>query len=100
MKLQLESPPTTSLLCLAELVLTLNNFSSNSSHFLQVRGAAMGTHMGPSYACLFMGYVELSLFQSYSGLHAQLFVRYINDIIGAASLSCPEWENFINFTSN
>eukprot|EP00061_Rhincodon_typus_P005382 g24818.t1 len=29
------SPPTTILLCLAELVLTLKNFSFNSSHFLQ-----------------------------------------------------------------
>eukprot|EP00061_Rhincodon_typus_P002169 g16803.t1 len=56
--------------------------------------------MGPSFACLFMGYVEHSLFQSYAGPHPQLFLRYIDDIIGAASLSCPESENFINFASN
>eukprot|EP00061_Rhincodon_typus_P005390 g24840.t1 len=48
------SPSTTTLHCLDELVLAINNFSFNSSHFLQVRGVAMGTCMGPSYAFLFM----------------------------------------------
>eukprot|EP00061_Rhincodon_typus_P003643 g20603.t1 len=47
------SPPTTTLLHMAELVLTLNNFSFNSSHFHQVRRVAMGTRMGPSYAGFF-----------------------------------------------
>eukprot|EP00061_Rhincodon_typus_P000303 g11240.t1 len=51
-------PSTDTLIRLAELVLTLNNFSSNSSRFLQTRRVAMGTRMGPSYACLFVGYVE------------------------------------------
>eukprot|EP00061_Rhincodon_typus_P012147 g37699.t1 len=49
------SPPTTNLLCLVNLILTLNNFSFKSSHFLQVRGVAMGTCTDPSYACLFVG---------------------------------------------
>eukprot|EP00061_Rhincodon_typus_P005932 g26046.t1 len=53
-------PATTTLLCLAKLVLTLNNISFNSSHFLQT----MDTRMGPSYACLFVEYVEHSLFHS------------------------------------
>eukprot|EP00061_Rhincodon_typus_P008043 g30299.t1 len=48
------SPPTTTLLRLAELILTFNNFTFNSSYFLQVRGVAMGTCMDPSYACFFM----------------------------------------------
>eukprot|EP00061_Rhincodon_typus_P013130 g39311.t1 len=52
------SPSTTILLRLAELVLTLNNFSFNSPHFLQVKGVAMGTGVGPRYACLFVGYIE------------------------------------------
>eukprot|EP00061_Rhincodon_typus_P006068 g26308.t1 len=94
------SPPTSTLLRLAELILTLNNFSFNSSHLLQVKGLAKDTPMGPSYACLFMGYMEYSLFQSYSGPHPQLFLQYIDDIIGAASRSCLELEKFINFTSN
>eukprot|EP00061_Rhincodon_typus_P001700 g15502.t1 len=60
----------------------------------------MGTCMGPSYACLFMGYVEHSLFQSYSGPQPQLFLQYIAAIIGAASLSCPKLEKFIDFISS
>eukprot|EP00061_Rhincodon_typus_P006616 g27441.t1 len=44
-------------------------------------GVAMGTRIGPSYACLFVGYVEHSLFQSYSSPNPQIFLRYINDII-------------------
>eukprot|EP00061_Rhincodon_typus_P017122 g45681.t1 len=59
-----QSPSTNTLIRLAELALTLNNFSVNSSHFLQTKGVATGTRMGPSYACLFVGYMEQSLFHS------------------------------------
>eukprot|EP00061_Rhincodon_typus_P011084 g35846.t1 len=38
-------------------------------------GVATRTHMGPRYACLFLGYVEYSLFQFYSGPHPQLFLH-------------------------
>eukprot|EP00061_Rhincodon_typus_P011402 g36375.t1 len=67
------------LICLTELFLTLNNFSFNSSHFLQTKRVAMGTRMGPSYACLFVGYVEQSLFRSYTVPIPHLFLRYIDD---------------------
>eukprot|EP00061_Rhincodon_typus_P006288 g26777.t1 len=47
-----QSPSTNTLICLTELVFTLNIFSFNS-HFLQTEGLAMGTCMGPNYVCLF-----------------------------------------------
>eukprot|EP00061_Rhincodon_typus_P013566 g40011.t1 len=94
-----QSPSTDTLICLAKLVLTLNNFSCNSSHFLQTKGVAIGIHMGPSYACLFVGYVEQSLFHSYTGPKHHLFLRYIDDCIGAASCSHEELEQFIHFTN-
>eukprot|EP00061_Rhincodon_typus_P005689 g25515.t1 len=56
--------------------------------------------MGPSYTWLFMGYVEHYSIQSYSGFHPQLFLRHIDDIIGAASLSRLELEKIIDFASN
>eukprot|EP00061_Rhincodon_typus_P005146 g24316.t1 len=91
-----QSPSTDILIGLTELVLTLNNFSSfNSSNFLQTKGVAMGTHMGPSYACFFVGYVEQPLFRSYTGT----ILRYIDDCIGTASCSHKELEQFINFTN-
>ena len=42
----------------AELVLTLNCFSFAGNYYKQINGVAMGTRMGPSYANLFVGYVE------------------------------------------
>eukprot|EP00061_Rhincodon_typus_P000806 g12801.t1 len=59
----------------------------------------MGTHMGPSYACLFVGYVEQSLFCSHTGPILHLFLRYIDDCIGAALCSHEELEQFNNFTN-
>eukprot|EP00061_Rhincodon_typus_P001462 g14865.t1 len=94
-----QSPSTDTLIRLAELILTLNNFSFNSSYFLQTKGMAMGTHMGPSYAYLFRGYVEQSLFRSYTSPIPHLFLRYIDDGIGAASCSHEELEQFIHFTN-
>eukprot|EP00061_Rhincodon_typus_P000648 g12316.t1 len=85
-----QSPFTVTLIRLTELVLTLNNFSFNSSHFLHSKGMAMGTRTGPSYACLFVGYVEQSLFRRYTGPKPHLFLRYIDDCIGAASCSHEE----------
>eukprot|EP00061_Rhincodon_typus_P002145 g16732.t1 len=55
--------------------------------------------MGPSYACLFVGYVEQFLFQIYTGPIPHLFLRYIDDCIGTASCSHEELEQFIHFTN-
>ena len=49
-KRALLEPSTTTLIRLAELVLTPNNFSFDGEHYQQISGAAMGTKMGPSYA--------------------------------------------------
>eukprot|EP00061_Rhincodon_typus_P002948 g18883.t1 len=87
------------LIRLTKLVLTLNNVSFNSSNFLQIKGMAMRTHMGPSYACLFIGYVEQSLFCCYTSANPHLVLRYIDDCIGAASCSHEKLEQFINFTN-
>eukprot|EP00061_Rhincodon_typus_P004279 g22197.t1 len=48
--------------------------------------------MGPSYACLFVGYVEQSLFHCYTGTIPHFFLRYIDDCI-------DELEQSINFTN-
>eukprot|EP00061_Rhincodon_typus_P017462 g46165.t1 len=92
------SPSTDTLIHLTELVFIFNNFSFNSSHFRQTKGLAMGTCMGPSYACLFIGYVEQFLFRSYTGIIPHLFLRDINDGISAASCIHGDLEQFNNFT--
>eukprot|EP00061_Rhincodon_typus_P010134 g34194.t1 len=94
-----QSPSTDTFIRLTELVPTLNNFSFNSSNFLQNKRVAMGTRMGPSYACLFTEYMEQPLFCCYTGTIPHLFFHYIDDCIGSASCSHEELEQFINFTN-
>eukprot|EP00061_Rhincodon_typus_P005235 g24502.t1 len=60
---------------------------------------AKGTRMGLTYACLFVGFVEQSLFNHYTGTIPHLFLRYTDDCIGAASCSHEELKQFINFAN-
>jgi hypothetical protein len=89
----------TTILRLAELVLTLNSFAYSDEHYNQTRGVAMGTKMGPSYACLFVGYVEHQIFRAYTGVVPVFFKRFIDDVAGIAT--CPEADlmQFIDFVS-
>ena len=58
---------TTTLVRLAELVLTFNNFSFDGEHYQQISGVAKGTKMRPNHANLFVGYVEKQIFEYYTG---------------------------------
>ena len=90
-----QEPSTTVLVRLAELVLTLNNFSFDGEHYQQISGVAMGTKMGPNYANLFVGFVEKQIFEQYTGPLPDYFGRYIDDCLG----SRVELEEFINFVN-
>ena len=50
--------PTETICDLIRIILTMNNFTFNSKHYLQKHGTAMGTKMAPSYANLFLGKFE------------------------------------------
>ena len=52
---------------LDELVLTLNWFSFGDNYYKQINGVAMGTKMGPSYANLFLGFIENKFFSNRHG---------------------------------
>ena len=93
-------PPTHVLLRLAELVLTCNYFTFNDRYFVQKRGVAMGSCLGPSYACLFMSYQEHLIFSSYQGILPDLYKRFIDDGVGAASLKLEDLMQFINYICN
>ncbi|CAH3162746.1 unnamed protein product [Porites lobata] len=47
--------PTETLCDLLRMILTMNNFTFNQQHYLQIHGTAMGTKMAPSFANLFLG---------------------------------------------
>ncbi|KAL9960667.1 hypothetical protein ACROYT_G034153 [Oculina patagonica] len=70
-------PPTHTLLRLAELVLTLNTFTFNGNYYEQEQ-----------------------IFEQYPGRTPDLFKRYIDDIMGAASCSKREIEDFASFVNN
>ena len=59
----------------------------------------MGTKMGPSYANLFVGYVEQQIFKQYTGPIPDFFGRYINDCLGTASFTRVDLERFINYVN-
>ena len=77
------NPPTNTIVRLAELVLT---FEFDSEFYTQIRGVSMGTRMGPSYACLFMGFIEQNFMQTYDGPIPEVYGRYIDDCIGVTSM--------------
>ena len=59
----------------------------------------MGTKMGPSYANLFVGYVEQQIFKQYTGPIPDFIGRYIDDCLGTASCTRADLEGFINYVN-
>ena len=55
----------------------------------------MGTKMGPSYANLFVGFIEHQFFSQYHGPKPELYDCYIDDCIGATSSTRKELTQFI-----
>ena len=94
-----QQPPTNTLVRLAELVLNLNCFDFDGNYYQQVGGVAMGTKMGPNYACLFVDYVETKMFEEYQGRKPELYKHYIDDVLGTSSDTRQDLENFIHFCS-
>ena len=52
--------------------------------------------MGPSYANLFVGFIENKFFSNYHGPKPDLYKHYIDDYVGATSSSREELNLFIN----
>ena len=92
--------PTATLLRMAELVLTLNTFEFNGEYYKQTGGVAMGSRLGPNYACPFVGYVEERMLSSYTGIKPDLYKRYMDDVADAASCSEEDLRHFLEFASS
>ena len=90
-----KEPSSETLLRLAELFLTLNCFSFAGNYYKQINGVAIGTKMEPSYANLFVGYVEHQFFIQYDGPKPDFYGRYIDNCNGAISSSREELNRFI-----
>ena len=96
-KRTLLEPSTTTLIRLAELVLTLNNFLFDDENYQQIGGVAMGTKMAQvTLTCL------LVMLNNKSSNNTQdpfliLFGRYIDDCLGTAS--CTHRKTHASFTA-
>jgi len=71
----------------------------NQQYYRQVGGVAMGSRMGPNYACLFEGYMQERILPTYTAFIPQLDKQYIDNIVGAASCRRDELEGFIAHVS-
>lgn len=93
---------TDTLVRLTELVLNLNTFEFNGNFFEQVSGVAMGTKMGPSYACFFMGYLEIQILEEYTKnrIGPLQYLRYIDDGIGLFGTPLEDINRFIDYVGN
>ena len=81
-------------------MLTLNCFSFADNHYKQIHGVAMGTKMGPSYANLFVGYIEHEFFNQCNGPKPELNRRYIGDCVGATFSTREELDQFITVVNS
>ena len=72
--------PTSFLMTLLSFVLFFNVFIFNGHHFLPLIGTAMGTRVAPTFACIFMGWLEVKILASWMGTQPYMWKRYIDDI--------------------
>ncbi|KAK7087139.1 hypothetical protein V1264_021228 [Littorina saxatilis] len=56
--------------------------------------------MGPSYTCLFMGYLEHQVMQAYTAPVPEFYRRFIDDGLGVTCLSLEDLHSFIEFLQN
>ena len=89
--------PTWYLMCLLKEVLLGNIFIFNDKYYRQTVGTAMGTVAAPSYACIFMGWLEeQKLLGNWHGTKPRLYCRYIDDIIFIWDGTIEELRQFID----
>ena len=84
---------------LDNLVLTKNYFSFNKKLHRQIHGTAVGTRMAPSYANIFMKYVETQLIDA-SPKKPKIWLRFIDDIFMIWGHGRHALENFKHLANN
>ena len=78
------------------LILTLNNFTFNGKHYLQLLGVAMGTICSAHYANLFMGNFEEKWIYQLLDNNTKFYKRFIDDIFLVWNGTLDELKIFIN----
>ena len=81
------------------MILTMNNFTFNRKHFLQVHSTAMGTKMAPSFANLFLGHFESNALLN-SPFKPHTWWRYIDDIFMIWTEGLENLNTFVTYLNN
>lgn len=98
------TPSTTCIIELTDLVLTSFFFLFQSDFYLQVSGTSMGSKMAPGYASLFCGFFEHNIiFNENSNPHLKYIMnwrRYIDDIFFIWTGTAEQLEEFHDFINS
>ena len=81
------------------MILTMNNFTFNDSHYLQIHGTAMATKMAPSFANLFLGLFEKNALRN-APFQPHTSLRYIDDIFMIWTESPENLKIFIDYLNS
>ena len=81
------------------MILTMNNFTFNQEHYLQVHGTAMGTKMAPSFANLFLGIFEINALSN-APFHVHTWWRFLDDIFMIWTEGLDHLKIFIDYLNN
>ena len=91
--------PTETLCDLLRIILTMNNFTFNQHHYLQIHGTAMGTKMAPSFARLFLGIFETNALSN-APFHPHTWWRYLDDIFMIWTEGLDHLKIFVDYLNN
>ena len=91
--------PTETICDLIRIILTMNNFTFNSKHYLQKHGTAMGTRIAPSYANLFLSNFERDAVLN-SPHQPYLWLRFIDDIFMIWNAGPEKLKVFVDYLNN
>lgn len=95
-----QTVPTLFLMDLLHTVLTCNIFVFNGRYYLQEWGTAIGTRVAPTYANIFMGWLEEKLLKGWKGTIPDLWKRFIDDVFSVWKGTEQELLEFLEYINN
>ncbi len=90
--------PTEVIVKLAEIILQNNVFEFNGVFYKQIQGTAMGTKMAPSYAILYMDYLERKILER--DPKPYIWLRFIDDIFMVWLHGDEELDAFLTYLNS
>ena len=92
--------PTNFLMKLLKFVLSFNSFYFDGTLYLQQWGTAIGTRVAPTYATIFMAYIESKILSLWKGRSPDMWRRFLDDIFSIWSGTVEELLLFLDFMNS